>query len=70
MGSREYTIREVREIVIDEYGENIPENKWIAYGHLKKELGLSGEDRKWLPEDVFRERSNLIGKVLDILWDD
>jgi len=66
MGSREYTIREVREIVIDEYGENIPENKWIAYGHLKKELGLSGEDRKWLPPNVYNGRLELILEVLDV----
>ncbi len=66
MGSREYTIREVREIVIDEYGENIPENKWIAYGHLKKELGLSGENSKWLPQNVYKGRLELILEVLDV----
>jgi len=66
MGSREYTIREVREIVIDEYGENIPENKWIAFIYLKKELGLSGEDRKWLPPNVYNGRLELILEVLDV----
>ena len=66
MGSREYTIGEVREMVIKEYGDNILENKWIAYGHLKKELGLSGEDRKWLPPNVYNGRLELILEVLDI----
>ena len=66
MDFREYTVEEVREMVIKEYGENIPENKWIAYGHLKKELGLSGEDRKWLPPNVYNGRLELILEVLDI----
>ncbi len=66
MDFREYTVEEVREMVIKEYGENIPENKWIAYGHLKKELGLSGEDSKWLPQNVYKGRLELILEVLDV----
>ena len=66
MDFREYTIEKVREMAIKEYGENIPENKWIAYGHLKKELGLSGEDRKWLPPNVYNGRLELILEVLDV----
>ena len=66
MGSREYTIEKVREMAIKEYGENIPENKWIAFIYLKKELGLSGEDRKWLPPNVYNGRLELILEVLDV----
>jgi len=66
MDFREYTIEKVREMAIKEYGENIPENKWIAYGHLKKELGLSGEDRKWLPPNVYNGRLELIFEFLDV----
>jgi|TARA_Y100000296_G_C5150166_1_gene245969 hypothetical protein len=66
MDFREYTIGEVREMVIKEYGENIPENQWIAYGYLKKKLDLSGPDSKWLPQNVYKGRLELILEVLDV----
>jgi hypothetical protein len=68
MGSREYrkyTIGEVRGMFIWKYGRG-PENKWIAYGHLKEKLGLSGKDREWLPQNVYKGRLELILEVLDI----
>lgn len=66
MDFREYTVGEVREMVIKEYGENIPENQWIAYGYLKKKLDLSGPDRKWLPQHAYDRRLELILEALDI----
>ena len=66
MDFREYTIEKVREMAIKEYGENIPENKWIAFIYLKKELGLSGENSKWLPQNVYKGRLELILEVLDV----
>ena len=53
-------------MVIKEYGENIPENQWIAYGYLKKKLDLSGPDRKWLPQHTYDRRLELILEALDI----
>ena len=66
MDFREYTVGEVREMVIKEYGENIPENQWIAYGYLKKKLDLLGPDRKWLPQHTYDRGLELILEALDI----